>query len=124
MTAHSILAKRRQGQVLRVQQDRRTRDLSALKKREKLKRVAGLSGVGNGLAAQALSRAKPVDGRYNLAAVLEGAEGNEEERDDEEDEEEKGGGAKVCVCVCVRALCVWCVCRTLDGRTSTLLPDV
>lgn len=96
-TAHSILGKRRQGQVQRVEHDMKMRQLSALKKQQNTKRVAGLAGVGNTLAARGLSRSKPADGRHNLTDFLEGAVVKDEIDDDEQD----GEGGKVChLCVC------------------------
>ena len=104
-TAHSILAKRRQGQVQRVEHDMKMRQLSALKKQQNTKRAAGLAGVGNTLAAQGLSRAKPADGRHNLTDLLEGAGVKEEEIGDDEQD---GKGGKVChLCVYgVRVVCM------------------
>lgn len=102
-TAHSILGKRRQGKVQRVEHDMKMRQLSALKKQQNTKRVAGLAGVGNTLAARGLSRAKPADGRHNLTDFLEGAGVKEDEIDDDEQD---GEGGKVChLC-----MCVWCAC--------------
>lgn len=123
-TAHSILAKRRQGQVQRVEHDMKMRQLSALKKQQNTKRAAGLAGVGNTLAAQGLSRAKPADGRHNLTDLLEGAGVKEDEIDDDEQDGEGGKVCHICVCVshiCVCVVCVWCVFRTSYGLTSTLV---